>query len=87
MVDAVVDRKGTRAAAEKYLKFLYTEEAQEIIAKHYYRPINPEVLKRHAADLPPIELFTITSFTNGWEDAQNRFFAKNALFDEIQHSK
>jgi sulfate transport system substrate-binding protein len=87
VVDAVVDRKGTRAVAEKYLKFLYTEEVQEIIAKHYYRPINPEVLKRHAADLPSIELFTITSFTNGWEDAQNRFFAKNALFDEIQQKR
>jgi sulfate transport system substrate-binding protein len=87
VVDAVVDRKGTRGAAEKYLKFLYTEEAQEIIAKHYFRPIRPEILKRHAEDLPPIELFTITSFTNGWEDAQNRFFAKNGLFDEIQQSK
>jgi sulfate/thiosulfate transport system substrate-binding protein len=87
VVDTVVDRKGTRAAAEKYLQFLYSDEAQEIIAKHYYRPIRPEVLKRHSADLPPIEFFTIKSFAYGWEDAQNRFFAKNALFDEIQQRK
>jgi sulfate transport system substrate-binding protein len=87
VVDSVVDRKGTRAAAEKYLQFLYTDETQEIIAKHHYRPIRPEILKRHAADLPPINLFTITSFSKGWEDAQTRFFAKNALFDEIQQQK
>ena len=48
MVDANVDRKGTRAAAEAYLQFLYTDEAQEIIAKHYYRPINAGILKKHA---------------------------------------
>jgi sulfate transport system substrate-binding protein len=87
VVDIVVDRKGTRAAAERYLQFLYADEAQEIIAKHYYRPIRPEVLKRHASDLPPIELFAVTSFSKGWEDAQNRFFAKNALFDRIQQKK
>jgi len=46
-VDANVDRKGTRAVAEAYLQFVYTEPAQEIIAKHFYRPINPDVLKKH----------------------------------------
>jgi sulfate transport system substrate-binding protein len=87
VVDSVVDRRGTRDATEKYLKFLYTDEAQEIIAKHYYRPIRLEILKRHAEDLPPIQVFTITSFTKGWEDAQSRFFAKNGIFDEIQQGK
>lgn len=87
VVDKIVDHKGTRAAAEKYLEFLYTHEAQEIIAMHYYRPINPKILDKHVKDLPPIELFTITSFTKGWEDAQNRFFAKNGVFDEIQNNK
>ncbi len=87
VVDKIVDHKGTRAAAEKYLQFLYTDEAQEIIAKHYYRPINPKILEEHVTDLPPIELFTITSFTRGWEDAQQRFFAKNGIFDEVQNNK
>jgi sulfate/thiosulfate transport system substrate-binding protein len=87
VVDKIVDRKGTRAAAEKYLQFLYTDEAQEIIAKHYYRPINPAILEKYGTDLRPIELFTITSFTKGWEDAQNRFFAKNGVFDKIQNNK
>ena len=52
VVDANVDRKKTRAAAEAYLKFLYTDEAQEIIAKHFYRPSNEAILKKHAATLP-----------------------------------
>ena len=52
VVDANVDRKNTRAAAEAYLKFLYTDEAQEIIAKHFYRPTNAAILKKHAATFP-----------------------------------
>src|SRR3712207_7806071 len=52
VVDANVDRRQTRRAAEAYLKFLYTDAAQEIIARHRYRPINAEVLKRHSAELP-----------------------------------
>src|SRR5262249_50744820 len=55
VVDANVDRKGTRAAAEAYLKFLYTPQAQEIIAKHYYRPIDDAVRQKYAADLPDID--------------------------------
>ena len=61
VVDATVDRaKGHRAAAEAYLQYLYTDEGQNIIAKHYYRPSNAAVLQAHAADFPNIELFPIT---------------------------
>ncbi len=83
VVDANVDRKGTRAVAEAYLKFLYTPQAQEIIARHHYRPNDEAVLKRHASDLPPIELFRLQEVVGSWDDAQKKFFAEGALFDRI----
>lgn len=83
-VDANVERKGTRAAAEAYLQFLYTEEAQKIIASHYYRPSNAEILKHHAPWASPIELFPVTlTARGGWEEAQQKFFAEGAVFDSI----
>jgi sulfate transport system substrate-binding protein len=87
VVDANVDRKGTRHAAEKYLRFLYTDEGQEIIARHHYRPINPEILKAHENDLPPIELFDVTAFVKDWDEAQKKFFAEGGVFDTIYLSK
>lgn len=83
VVDANVDRKGTRAVAEAYLKSLYTDDAQEIIAKHYYRPINETVLKKHQATFPAIELFPVTVVAKDWDDAQQRFFAEGGIFDSI----
>jgi sulfate transport system substrate-binding protein len=84
VVDATVDRKGTRVAAEQYLQFLYTEEAQEIIARHHYRPTHPDVARRHADDFPAIDLFDITVVTTGgWAEAQERFFAEGGVFDGI----
>lgn len=82
-VDANVDRKGTRAAAEAYLKFLYTDEAQETIARHFYRPSNKEVLQQHAATLPPIDLFPITTVAKSWNDAFAKFFGNDGEFDRI----
>jgi sulfate/thiosulfate transport system substrate-binding protein len=86
-VDAVVERKGTQDAAKAYLEFLYTDAAQEIIGQHYYRPINPEALQKFSTRFPDIKLFPITSFTNGWEDANAKFFAEGALFDQIYRKK
>jgi sulfate transport system substrate-binding protein len=83
VVDANVDRRGTRAAAEAYLKFLYTDAAQEIIAQNHYRPIDEAVRKKHAADFPDIELFAITTVANGWDEADQRFFAEDGVFDTI----
>jgi sulfate transport system substrate-binding protein len=84
VVDATVDRKGTRAAAEAYLKFLYTAEAQEIIAAHRYRPIDPDILRKHADTLPDIRLFPVTTAAKGgWGEAQEKFFADGAVFDSI----
>ena len=84
VVDQVVDAKQTRAVAEAYLKSLYTEAGQEIIAKHHYRPTNPEVIARHNADFQDIKLFPITDIVKGgWTEAQTKFFADGALFDQI----
>src|SRR5262249_19762838 len=87
VVDANVDRNGTRAAAEAYLNFLYTEEAQEIIARHFYRPINLKILAEHAATLPAIDLFSITTVAQDWDDAQQKFFADGGEFDRIYQAK
>lgn len=87
LVDSNVDRKGTRAAAEAYLNFVYTAEGQEIIAKHYYRPTNAEVLARHRAQFPEVKLFKITDLAAGWDEAQAKFFAEGALFDSIYQAK
>jgi sulfate transport system substrate-binding protein len=84
IVDKNVDAKGTRAAAEEFVRYLYTDEAQEIIAKWGYRPSNPAILAKHQAALPPIrKLFTIKDVAGSWRDAQKKFFVEGALFDQI----
>jgi sulfate transport system substrate-binding protein len=83
VVDENVDRKNTREVAQAYLEYLYTEEAQDIIAKNYYRPYLPEVLERHADLFPPMELFSIKKIANGWEDAEQKFFADGGIFDSV----
>jgi sulfate transport system substrate-binding protein len=87
VVDANVDRKGTRAAAEAYLRFLYTEEAQEVLARHRYRPIDDAVRERHAAELPPIRLFSVNTVAGGWGEAQRKFFAEGGEFDRIYQGR
>jgi sulfate/thiosulfate transport system substrate-binding protein len=82
IVDQNVDRKKTRAAAEAYLRFLYTEPAQEIIAKNFYRPTNAAVLARHAATFPAIKLFSITDIAKDWDDVHKRLVAEGGVFDQ-----
>lgn len=83
VVDAVVDRHGTRAAAESYLKFLYTPEGQDIGAGHFYRPRLKEVAARYAGQFPEIPLFTIDAVFGGWRQAQAKHFADGGVFDQI----
>ncbi len=86
MVDAVVRERGTKPVAEAYLRFLYTEEAQEIMAHHYYRPTN-EVVKRRTADrFPPITLFPSRDLAPSWDALNKRFFAEGGVFDQIYAS-
>ena len=84
VVDQVVDKKGTRAAAEAYLKFLYTDAGQEIIAKNFFRPSNPEIYAKHKSVFKEIKLFPITEIAKGgWAEAQTKFFSDGGLFDQI----
>lgn len=83
VVDSVVDKKGTRAVAEDYLKFLYTPAGQDIIAKHFFRPIDPAVLEKHRDKFPAVKLFTITDLVANWDEAQGKFFAENGVFDAL----
>jgi sulfate/thiosulfate transport system substrate-binding protein len=87
VVDKTVDRKKTRAVAEAYLQWTYGDEAQEIAAKHFYRPSSPEVLKRHAADFPELRLFSITEIAPGWGEAHARFVGTGGVFDTIYQPK
>ena len=87
VVDKVVDKKGTRAAAEAYLKFLYTKEGQEIIAKHYFRPTDAEVAAKVAGQFQEIKLFPITRIVTDWDEAQAKFFADGGIFDQIYEKK
>jgi sulfate transport system substrate-binding protein len=87
VVDANVDRKGTRPAAEAYLKYLYTDAAQETIARHFYRPINPGILSRHGDVFRKIELFPVTAVAADFDDAQVKFFNDDAVFDRIYQSQ
>jgi len=84
VVEAIARKKGTEAVAKAYLEFLYTKEAQEVIAKHYYRPTNPAIKKATADRFPPIELFAATPLiAPSWDDIQTRFFGRGGLFDRI----
>lgn len=83
VVDAVVDRHGTRAVAEAYLQFLYSPEAQELATRHFYRPRLAEVAARYADRFADVPLFTIDEVFGGWSKAQAEHFADGAIFDQI----
>ena len=86
-VDKVVDRHGTRAVAEEYLRYLYLPEAQEIAAKHYYRPRVETVAQKYTGTFPNLSLFTIDEIFGGWQKAQKIHFADGGVFDQIQRAK
>ena len=87
VVDDNVDRKGTRQAAEAYLRFTYTDEAQEIAARHFYRPSNEAILKKHARTFPEIRLFRITEIAKDFPDAHRQLIAEGGVFDSIYKRK
>jgi sulfate transport system substrate-binding protein len=83
VVDTVADRHGTRAVAEAYLAYLYSEEGQEIAARNHYRPRNPTVAARHAASFTKVELLTIDDVFGGWTKAQPTHFGDGGVFDQL----
>src|SRR6201996_9171460 len=83
IVDANVDRKGTRKVAEAYLKYLYSEDGQTLAATWFYRPRNQDVAAKYATQFPKLKLFTIDEKFGGWTKAQATHFADGAIFDQI----
>ena len=83
VVDKVVEKRGTKAQAAAYLEYLYTPEAQEIAAKHYYRPRLEAVTTRYAKQFPAVKLFTIDEAFGGWAKAQKTHFSDGGIFDQI----
>lgn len=84
VVDANTRAPGVRAAADAYLEFLYTLEAQEIIARHYYRPFDADVLQRNADRFPNVPLVTVEDVFLSWEDAHQMHFRDGGVFDQIR---
>jgi sulfate/thiosulfate transport system substrate-binding protein len=83
VVDKVVDKKGTRAVAEAYVKYLYSEQGQEIAAKNFYRPTDPKIAAKYASRFPPIKLFKIDDAFGGWKNAHKIHFSDGGTFDQI----
>ena len=83
VVDAVTDRKGTRAVAEAYLRYWYSKEGQEIAARNSYRPRDPEIASEYVNSFAKVELFTIDEVFGGWAKAQKEHFAEGGVFDQI----
>ena len=83
VVDKNVAKHGTRKVAEAYLTYLYSPEAQEIIARNSYRPRNAAILKKYATSFPNIRLFTLGELFGTWRQAQKAHFSDGGTFDQI----
>jgi sulfate/thiosulfate transport system substrate-binding protein len=83
VVDAVADKKGTRAVSEAYLRYWYSSEGQEIAARNFYRPRDGEIAKEYEASFAKLELFTIDDVFGGWSKAQKEHFSEGGIFDQI----
>ena len=83
VVDKVVDRRGTRALAEAYLRYLWSDEAQELAARHTLRPRSAKVLAKNANRFPKLQLFTVDEVFGGWKKAQKDHFDDGGLYDQI----
>lgn len=83
VVDKVVDKKGTRAVAEEYLKYLYSPEGQEIAAKRYYRPRSEAIAKKYASQFPNVKLLTLAEIVGDWQKTQKIHFADGGVFDQV----
>ena len=87
IVDKNVDKKGTRAVAQAYLEYLYSDEGQDIAGKNFYRPISPKAQAKYAKQFPKLNLVTIDQAFGGWSKASKEHFADGAGFDQIYVKK
>jgi len=83
VIDKNVEEHGTRKIAEEYLKYLYTPVGQEICAKHYYRPMDPNIAVIYQDQFPKVQLFNIREVFGSWTDAQKKHFSDGGIFDQI----
>jgi sulfate/thiosulfate transport system substrate-binding protein len=84
LVDSNADRKGTRAIAQAYLEYLYSETGQDIAGRHYYRPtVSAAAREKYRGQFPAVALFTITDVFGGWSEAHQVHFADGGTFDQI----
>lgn len=83
LLDAVVDRKDTRAVAEAYLEYLYSEQGQDVVARNFFRPTDPAVLAGYAQQFPPMRLFTVAEVFGGWAKAQVEHFNDGGIYDRL----
>jgi sulfate/thiosulfate-binding protein len=87
VVDKVVDKRGTRKAAQAYLEYLYSPEGQEIAARNFYRPRDANVAAKYAKQFAPVKLVTVDSDFGGWRVAQKTHFDDGGVFDQIYAPK
>jgi sulfate transport system substrate-binding protein len=87
IVDKVADKKGTRKLAQAYLEYLWSKEGQENAAQNYLRPRDADLLKKYAAQFPPIKTFTVDEVFGGWSKATVAHFKDGGSFDQIYQSK
>jgi sulfate/thiosulfate transport system substrate-binding protein len=83
VVDKVVNKRGTAAVAKAYLEYLYSDEGQEIAARHYYRPRAKSIAGKYASQFPKLKLFTVNDVFGDWQNAQKTHFADGGIFDQI----
>jgi sulfate/thiosulfate transport system substrate-binding protein len=83
VIDAVVDKRGSREVATAYLEFLYTPEGQDILARNFNRVRDPEVAARHKAQFPEVELVTVDAVFGGWAEANRVHFAEGGVLDRV----
>jgi sulfate/thiosulfate transport system substrate-binding protein len=87
VVDKVVDERGSRKIADAYLNYLYTPEAQEIIAAHFNRPIDKDVAAKHAGDFAPVRLLTVEDVFGGWKKVNEEHLANGGILDQLYVNK
>lgn len=83
VVDKVVDKHDTRKVAQAYLEYLYSPTGQEIAARNFYRPTDPQIAAKYAKQFAPIKLFTVDELFGGWQQAQKTHFNEGGVFDQI----
>jgi sulfate/thiosulfate transport system substrate-binding protein len=83
VVDKVAEKKGTTDVAKAYLEFLYSKDGQELAARNFYRPRDPDIAKKFQSTFPKVDLITVDETFGGWRAAQKKHFGEQGVFDEI----